>query len=249
MAAIAFGILYLRGAPATDVRPMRFAVSPPENVTLGVGNNPASPSETIPAVSPDGRLLSIRRILPEKEAAPDPGEATARSLAEAEIRELRGIDPSALRFIETTVEKRPARVDRTFIWESNTIRFGDAALRYLVEMQGDRVGRSSLHFEVPEKWRRDYETLRSKNLAAGTVATLGLLLTALAVLVVFLERVRRKDVKWKWAFAFSRMSCQGFTVGGCSVLPESLWRSRGLRWAREGMRLRNDMAGFSLLRM
>jgi len=155
------------------------------------------------AISPDGRLLAIRRILPEKEAAKDPGEAAARALAEAEIRELRGIDPSSLRFIETTVEKRPARVDRTFVWESNTIRFGDAALRYLVEMQGDRVGRSSLHFEVPEKWRRDYETLRSKNLAAGTVATLGLLLTALAVVVVFLERVRRKDVKWKWALAFA----------------------------------------------
>ena len=155
------------------------------------------------AVSPDGRLLAIRRILPEKEAAKDPGESAARALAEAEIRELRGIDPSTLRFIETTVEKRPARVDRTFVWESSTIRFGDAALRYLVEMQGDRVGRSSLHFEVPEKWRRDYETLRSKNLAAGTVATLGLLLTALAILVVFLERVRRKDVKWKWALAFA----------------------------------------------
>jgi membrane protease YdiL (CAAX protease family) len=155
------------------------------------------------AVAPDGRLLAVRRILPEKQAAPDPGEAAARALAEAEIRTLRGLDPSALRFIETTVEKRPARVDRTFVWESSTIRFGDAALRYLVEVQGDRVGRSSLHFEVPEKWRRDYETLRSKNLAAGTVATLGLLLTALAVLVVFLERVRRRDVKWKWALAFA----------------------------------------------
>ena len=155
------------------------------------------------AVAPDGRLLAVRRILPEKEAAPDPGETAARALAEAEIRTLRGLDASALRFIETTVEKRPARVDRTFVWESNTIRFGDAALRYLVEVQGDRVGRSSLHFEVPERWRRDYETLRSKNLAAGTVATLGLFLTALAVVVVFLERVRRKDVKWKWALAFA----------------------------------------------
>ncbi len=155
------------------------------------------------AVAPDGRLLAVRRILPEKAAAPDPGEAAARTLAEAEIRTLRGLDPSALKFIETTVNRRPERVDRTFVWESNTIRFGDAALRYLVEVQGDRVGRSSLHFEVPEKWRRDYETLRSKNLAAGTVATLGLLLTALAVLVVFLERVRRKDVKWKWALAFA----------------------------------------------
>ncbi|HSB62779.1 MAG TPA: CPBP family intramembrane glutamic endopeptidase [Thermoanaerobaculia bacterium] len=155
------------------------------------------------AVAPDGRLLAVRRILPEKAAAPDPGEAAARALAEAEIRTLRGLEPSALRFIETTVNKRPERVDRVFVWESNAIRFGDAALRYLVEVQGDRVGRSSLHFEVPERWRRDYETLRSKNLAAGTVATLGLLLTALAVLVVFLERVRRKDVKWKWALAFA----------------------------------------------
>jgi membrane protease YdiL (CAAX protease family) len=155
------------------------------------------------AVSPDGRLLAIRRILPEKDAAFDPGETVARTLAEAEIRTLRGVDPAGLRFIEARTEKRPARVDRTFVWESNTIRFGDAALRYLVEVQGDRVGRSSLHFEVPEKWRRDYETLRSKNLAAGTVATLGLLFTALAVLVVFFERVRRKDVKWKWALAFA----------------------------------------------
>jgi len=155
------------------------------------------------AVAPDGRLLALRRILPEKAEAKDPGEAAARALAEAEIRAFRGVDPSSLRFIETTVEKRPARIDRTFVWESNTIRFGDAALRYLVEVQGDRVGRSSLHFEVPEKWRRDYETLRSKNLAAGTVATLGLLLTALAILVVFLERVRRKDVKWRWALAFA----------------------------------------------
>jgi membrane protease YdiL (CAAX protease family) len=155
------------------------------------------------AVAPDGRLLAVRRILPEKEAATDPGETAARALAEAEIRALRGLDPSALRFIETTVEKRPARMDRTFVWESNTIRFGDAALRYLVEVQGDRVGRSSLHLEVPEKWRRDYATLRSKNEAAGGVAQLGLFLTALAVLVVFFERIRRKDVKWKWALAFA----------------------------------------------
>jgi len=155
------------------------------------------------AVAPDGRLLAIRRILPENAEAKDPGEAAARALAEAEIRTLRGLDPSALRFIEGKVDKRPQRVDRTFVWESKAIRVGDAALRYLVEVQGDRVGRSSLHFEVPEKWRRDYETLRSKNVAAGTVATLGLFLTALAVLVVFLERVRRKDVKWKWALSFA----------------------------------------------
>ena len=85
----------------------------------------------------------IRRLLPEKDAAPDPGDAPARALAEAALREMRGLDPASLRFIETTLEKKPARVDRSFVWESNTVRFGDAALRYRVEVQGDRVGRSN----------------------------------------------------------------------------------------------------------
>ena len=55
------------------------------------------------AVAPDGRLLAVRRILPEKAEVPDPGEAAARALAESELRTFRGLDPSALRFIETTI--------------------------------------------------------------------------------------------------------------------------------------------------
>ncbi|HTS03530.1 MAG TPA: type II CAAX endopeptidase family protein, partial [Thermoanaerobaculia bacterium] len=175
------------------------------------------------AVAPDGRVLAVRRLLPEKEAAPDPGDASARALAEEAIRRDRGLDPAALRFIQAAVEKRPARTDRTFVWESNTIRFGDAALRYLVEVQGDRVGRSSLHLEVPEKWRRDYETLRSKNLAAGSVATFGLLLTALAVVVVFLQRVRRKDVKWRWALGFALVGAGLQLLASLNELPIRLF--------------------------
>ncbi len=175
------------------------------------------------AVAPDGRVLAVRRLLPEKDAAPDPGDATARALAEGAIRQDRGLDPGGLRFIQAAVEKRPARTDRTFEWESNTIRFGDAAMRYLVEVQGDRVGRTSLYLEVPEKWRRDYETLRSKNLAAGTVATFGLILTFLAVLVVFLQRVRRKDVKWRLALTFAAVGAVLQLLASLNELPIRLF--------------------------
>jgi membrane protease YdiL (CAAX protease family) len=175
------------------------------------------------AVAPDGRVLAVRRLLPEKDAAPDPGDAAARDLAEEAVRKDRGLEPSALRFIQAAVEKRPARTDRTFVWESNVIRFGDAAMRYLVEVQGDRVGRTSLHLEVPEKWRRDYETLRSKNVAAGTVAWFGLLLTALAVVVVFLQRVRRKDVKWTWALAFAGVGAALQLLASLNELPIRLF--------------------------
>ena len=53
-AAIALGMPYLRRAPATDAPPMRFAVAPPQNVTLSGANG-----QSMPAVSPDGRRLAF----------------------------------------------------------------------------------------------------------------------------------------------------------------------------------------------
>ncbi len=154
-------------------------------------------------VAPSGELLSFRRILPEKAAAPDAGAERARAMAEEALRTHRGLDAATLRFVEAKEEKRPARVDRTFVWESKTLLWNGAAMRYLVEVQGDRVGRSTLWLDVPEAWRQEYATLRSKNSAAGAAATFGLVLTAIALVVVFLDRLRRRDVKWRWAFAFS----------------------------------------------
>jgi len=154
------------------------------------------------SVSPKGELQAFRRILPESAPAADPGDAPARALAESAVREMRGLDPAALRFVETTLEKRPARVDRTYTWESTSVKFGDAALRYLVEVQGDRVGRSTVWLYVPESWRKDYAHLRSKNEAASVVATFGFVLTMAAIVAVFVERVRRRDVRWRVVVGF-----------------------------------------------
>jgi len=154
-------------------------------------------------VAPTGELLSFRRILPEGAAAKDAGPEKARSLAEETLRAHRGLDPASLRLVEAREEKRTARVDRTYVWESGTLRWNGAAVRYLVEVQGDRVGRSSLWLDVPEAWRQEYATLRSKNQAAGAAATFGLVLTAIALVVAFFERLRRHDVKWRWALGFA----------------------------------------------
>lgn len=154
-------------------------------------------------VAPTGELISFRRLLPEEAAAPDAGPEKARALAEETIRVHRRLDLSALRLVEATEEKRPRRVDRTFVWESRTLAWNGAAMRYLVEVQGDAVGRSTSWLEVPEAWRQSYATLRSKNGAAGAVATFGLLLTGLALVVVLFDRLRRHDVKWRWALAFA----------------------------------------------
>ena len=153
-------------------------------------------------VAPTGELISFRRILSEEASAPDPGPERARAMAEETLRAHRGLDPAALRLVEATEEKRPKRIDRSFVWESKALAWNGAAMRYLVEVQGDAVGRSTAWLEVPEAWRQSYGTLRSKNSAAGAVATFGLVLTALALVVAFFERLRRRDVKWRWALAF-----------------------------------------------
>ena len=174
-------------------------------------------------VSPAGELLSFRRILPEKAAAADAGSERARAMAEETLRTHRGLDPAALRFVEATEEKRPARVDRTFVWESKALRWNGAAIRYLVEVQGDQVGRSSLWLDVPEAWRQAYATLRSKNQAAGAVATFGLILTALALVLVFFDRLRRRDVKWRWALAFAMTGTALQMAASLNELPITLF--------------------------
>lgn len=173
-------------------------------------------------VAPTGELLTFRRILPEGEAAPDAGPGRARALAEEELARHRGLDAASLRLVEATEEQRPARVDRTFVWESGSLRWKGAAMRYLVEVQGDTVGRSTLWLNVPEAWRQEYATLRSKNQAAGTVATFGLVLTALALVVVFFERLRRRDVKWRWAFAFALTGTALQVAASLNELPIAL---------------------------
>ena len=174
-------------------------------------------------VAPTGELLSFRRILPEKAAAPDAGAARARALAEETLRAHRGLDPATLRFVEGTEEKRPARVDRTYVWESRTLRWKGAAMRYLVEVQGDQVGRSTLWLDIPESWRQEYSTLRSKNQAAGVAATFGLVLTGIALVVVFLDRLRRRDVKWRWALAFAVTGTALQMAASLNELPVTLY--------------------------
>ena len=228
---------------------------------------PLQTLEYIVYVDPSGRPTAFRRILPEKEAAPDAGEAGARALAERALKETFGVDVGAVaavpaataatavtavaavpavpavtaatppapsgsaaqavsapaRFVEGTTEKRPARLDRTFTWESTTLRHGDGALRWTVEVQGDRVGRAKSFYKVPEKWTEEYGILRGKNIAANGVATVGLLVTLLAMMATFVARVRRGDVKWKWAIAFGGVGAVLQLASSLNELPVTLF--------------------------
>ena len=66
---------------------------------------------------------------------------------------------------------------------------GDATVRYETTVSGGQVTAFREFVHVPESWQRDYARLRSKNETAGAVATLGLFLTALAMIVVLVRKI------------------------------------------------------------
>ena len=157
--------------------------------------------EELVAVSPLGDLIGFRSVL--KEDAP--GERLSREEARAlALRFLasRGLPEPALKPVEASPVARPNRSDWNFVDEKAGVRFAGATLRYETTVSGDRVTAFSEFVHVPEAWTRDYQRLRSKNEAAGEVATFGLFATLIAMLAVLVRKIVLKDVPWRLVAAF-----------------------------------------------
>jgi Type II CAAX prenyl endopeptidase Rce1-like len=155
--------------------------------------------------SPLGELVAFESILKEDAPGARLERDAARAAALAFLAS-RGHPEPSLVPIEATPQARPNRTDWTFVDEKAGVKLAEATIRYATTVAGDRVTafRESVH--VPEAWTRDYQRLRSKNQAAGQIATAGLVLTFLAMLFVLAEKIRRKDVPWRLVGAFGAVA-------------------------------------------
>jgi membrane protease YdiL (CAAX protease family) len=86
-----------------------------------------------------------------------------------------------------------------------------------VTMLGNEPGMYREYLKVPEQWKRDYERLRAKNELAQKVDFYGMGLLLCGLLVVIVLRVRRDDVRWRWA---SRVGLAGIVLGFLAQLNE-----------------------------
>ncbi len=167
-------------------------------------------------LSPLGDLVGFESV--QKEDAPGARltEAEARAIA---LRFLasRGLPESALEPIASFPSTRPKRTDWSFVDEKAGVRFAGATIRNATTVSGDRVTAFSEYLHVPEAWSREYERLRSKNKAAGEVATFGLFLTLIAMLAVLVRKIVLKDVPWRLVGAFG---LTGFLLQLLSTLNE-----------------------------
>jgi len=157
-------------------------------------------------VSPSGAITYYRHILPEDAKGKDLSTVEARQLAEQLLTQRMKRSLNNLKFIEHASEKLPNRTDHTFTWERTDIRPGDTGYRYEVTIQGDQFGEYHEYLKIPESWNRDYQQLRSSNQTAGTIDTLFLFLTILAMLVILFQKSRHGDIKWKTAIIFGAVA-------------------------------------------
>jgi membrane protease YdiL (CAAX protease family) len=173
-------------------------------------------------VSPLGELIGFESV--QKEDAPGArlSEADARAIA-LRFLSSRQLPESALKPIEATPVSRPNRTDWTFVDEKAGVRFADATVRYATTVAGDRVIAFSEFMRVPEAWTRDYQKLRSKNEAAGQIATFALFATLIAMLAVLVRKIVLKDVPWKLVGAFGGVAFVLALLSMVNGLPSTLW--------------------------
>ncbi len=142
-------------------------------------------------VAPTGEIVAYEHMLPEEDPAPSGGEI---AVAESFLRQV-GVSPEALHLSSESFRNLPQRVERIYTWESKRTSPGGAPYRYIVTLRGTAVASYIRELKVPDQWLREYQGLRDKNEAAGAVDNLFMALTVIAMVVVFILRLRRGDIQ------------------------------------------------------
>lgn len=164
-------------------------------------------------VSPEGDVVRLAHELAEDAPGESLAEDDARTAAERFLFDVMRADSANLIFLESQRIGRAARTDWSFTYRARGVEPARGSeYRYSVSVLGDRVGEYSEYLHVPEVWKASFGRLRSYNETAGSVAGVGFLLTAIAMVAVLFIRIRRRDIRWRAALGF------GFVAAALTLL-------------------------------
>lgn len=150
-------------------------------------------------VTPGGEVAGFSHQLPEEAARPSLPAAEARTRAEEFLRARMERDPAQLEFVEGASHSRPARTDHVFTWKEREFEAAGADYRIEVTVLGSEVGGYREYLKPPETWVREYERLRSGNMAAQSVDSALMVVLVVGLLATIVLRVRARDVRWRRA--------------------------------------------------
>jgi len=142
-----------------------------------------------------GTVIFVEHQISENAPGASLDRSSALQLAENFLRQQR-IPLETLELKETNSEKRKARLDYDFVWESKVDRVRDAAVRWAVEIKGNEVTGHSSFIKVPEEWRREREKSTVADTLLAGVRTASIAFISGWGLWTFLGRARQGQVRW-----------------------------------------------------
>jgi hypothetical protein len=157
--------------------------------------------------TPDGRLASFQRELPEAAHGARLGEERARRIAEEFLGRHVGLDLTRYKYIERTMEDRPDRLDQSFVWKLSD--FGDYAgseYRIQVGIQGDKVGSYLQWLKIPQAWSLSQKETEARRDLLAEFDYIPISILFLAMVVVFFWRVHAGDIRWRRAAAVAAIA-------------------------------------------
>ncbi len=161
---------------------------------------PGEWEETSIWLSPGGELTGLWRTLEEERELPSLERAEALEVAGNFLKERVTQHPMAgLELVSESSEQLENRVDWTFTWEREGLRVGEAPFQLTVTVQGNEVGGYGEGLVIPEGWTREFERKREVNELCSMLAGFGSLAVLIALMVDFIVRIRRGDVRWRTA--------------------------------------------------
>src|SRR3954466_13564980 len=144
-------------------------------------------------VAPTGEVIGFSDRIPEDRAVSSPDVNAARAIAERFLGNVHAFND--LKLVAQSERRLPKRMQRIFTWDSQSIHPAGAPYRTIVTVDGDRVSSFSRRIKVPDDWQRSYRELRSKNLLAGNVDVVFLIITMVCIVAVFVIRLLRGDLQ------------------------------------------------------
>lgn len=182
---------------------------------------PLQKEEFTVEITSKGEIVGFEHLIKEEQSGDSLTELAALQIAEEYLISTIGKQLRELTFLTAKSEKRPNRTDWIFTWKTLDIK--NAEYRIEVLLQGNELGAYKEFLQIPQKWTRDYEKLRSLNNTANMIAEIFFLLIIVGMFFVFISKVREKNIKKLVALSFGIITAVLSLLASLNILPISLF--------------------------
>ena len=137
------------------------------------------------AVAGDGTIRTLRHTLPQARPGARLQREAALALAERELRNKFGVDPSAVKEVAADETNRVSRTDWAFMFTDPKVDVGkDGELRYIVQIAGDEVAGAGRLIHIPEDWQRNEQRRDNRLSIVKISAGIVFMIAGLAAIVL-----------------------------------------------------------------